>query len=207
MLKIPALLLLLVSLMSYAPANPGSYDSDLGSNEYFWVDHQPFLLSRGYQLRPRYDPTWVPTWKQVNPKETNPKKIIPFFYEDGCGLLVGAAASLCYVRDLTHAAQKGDILDATQIKDGVKVVLKRVPSAGNEVEIALYLSSAEMRSNPRNRTVPILDVITLPDDKYVLLVMPYLRIFNTPPFHCRMEFVEAIRQFLQVCLPGYSLRR
>jgi len=108
---------------------------------------------------------------------------------------------------MTHAAQKGDVLDATQIKDGVKVVLKRVPSAGNEVEIALYLSSAEMRSNPRNRMVLILDVITLLDDKYVLLVMPYLRIFNTPPFHCRMEFVEAIRQFLQVCLPVYSLRR
>jgi hypothetical protein len=189
-------------LMSYVPASPGSYDSNLGSNEYFWVDHQPFLLSRGYQLRPRYDPTWVPTWKQVKPKE-----IIPFFCEDGCGLLVGTAASLCYVRDLTHAVQKGDILDATQIRDGVKVVLKRVPSAGNEVKIALYLSSAEMRSNPRNRTVPILDLITLPDDNYVLLVMPYLRVFNTPPFHCRMEVIEAIRQFLQVCFSGYSLWR
>ena len=108
-------------------------------------------------------------------------------------------------RDLTPAVQKGDVLDAIQIKDGVKVVLKRVPSAGNEVEIALYLSSPEMCFDPRNRTVPILDVITLPDDKYVLLVMPYLRVFNTPPFHCRMEVVEAIRQFLQVYFSGYSL--
>ena len=56
-----------------------------------------------------------------------------------------------------------------------------------------------MRSDPRNRTVPILDVIALPDDmEHVLLVMPYLRIFYTPPFHCRAEVVEALRQLLQV---------
>jgi len=73
--------------------------------------------------------------------------------------------------------------------------------AGDELRIILYLSSVEMRSNSRNRTVPILDVIALPDDKYVLLVMPFLRVFDTPPFHCRWEVVEALRQFMQVvCL-------
>lgn len=30
--------------------------------ERFWVEHQPFLLSRGYRLRPRYDPDWIPSW-------------------------------------------------------------------------------------------------------------------------------------------------
>jgi len=55
-----------------------------------------------------------------------------------------------------------------------------------------------MRSDPRNRTVSIIDVVTLPDDKdHVLLVMPYLRVFDAPPFHCCSEVVEAFRQFLQ----------
>lgn len=81
-------------------------------------------------------------------------------------------------------------------------MLKRIPSEGDELQIALYLSSVEMRSNSRNRTVPILDIIALPDDKYVLLVMPFLRVFNTPPFHCRWEVVEALRQFLQVGCPN-----
>ena len=102
--------------------------------------------------------------------------------------------------------QKDNVLDATRIKDGVKIILKRVPADGDEVRIALYLSSVEMCSDPRNHTVPILDIITLPDYKYVLLVMPFLRVFNTPPFHCRGEFVEAIRQFLQVCMAEYCLR-
>jgi hypothetical protein len=105
-----------------------------------------------------------------------------------------------------NTTQKDHVLDATRVTDGVKVVLKRVHSDGDEVQIALHLSSVEMSSDPRNRTVPILDVITLPDDKYILLVMPYLRVFNTPPFHCRGEVVEALRQFLQACVLEYSLQ-
>ena len=92
------------------------------------------------------------------------------------------------------------MLDATRIHDGVKVVLKRVRAMGDEIRIALYLSSDKLRSDPRNRTVPILDVIPVHDDpEVVFLVTPYLHEFHSPPFHCRAEFIEAIRQFLQVC--------
>jgi hypothetical protein len=190
--------------MSCVPNSCHSYDSQIQPNEYFWVDHQPFLLSCGYRLRPRYDPAWVPSWKLAKPKI-----IRPFNCEDDSGLLVRTVYPFITLTNqyLTNAAQKDHVLDATRVTDGVKVVLKRVLSDGDEVQIALYLCSVEMSSDPRNRTVPILDVITLPDDKYVLLVMPYLRIFNTPPFHCRGEVVEALRQFLQVCVLEYSLQR
>jgi hypothetical protein len=70
---------------------------------------------------------------------------------------------------------------------------------GEEIRIALHLSSVQMRSDPRNRTVSVLDVIPVHDDpEVVFLVMPYLRGFHSPPFHCRGEFVEAFRQFLHV---------
>jgi serine/threonine protein kinase len=58
-----------------------------------------------------------------------------------------------------------------------------------------------MRSDPRNRTVPLIDVIALTDGD-VLLVMPYLRVFDTPWFHCRGEAIDALRQFLQVRYPS-----
>lgn len=32
--------------------------------ERFWVEHQPFLLSKGYKLRSRYNPDWIPSWRQ-----------------------------------------------------------------------------------------------------------------------------------------------
>jgi hypothetical protein len=32
------------------------------AKELFWVNLQPFLLSRGYRLRERYHPDWKPSW-------------------------------------------------------------------------------------------------------------------------------------------------
>lgn len=37
--------------------------SELTSTELFWRDNQPYLMSKGYLLRPRYMPDWVPSWK------------------------------------------------------------------------------------------------------------------------------------------------
>lgn len=56
-----------------------------------------------------------------------------------------------------------------------------------------------MRSDPRNHSVPLLDVIPLPgDDEHALIVMPLLYEFSKPPFARRAEVIEAVRQFLQV---------
>ena len=91
------------------------------------------------------------------------------------------------------------MLDAIRIRDGIKVVLRRVPAMGDKIGIALHLPSIHMRSALRNRTVHILDVVPIHnDDEHIFLVMPYLREFYSPPFHCRAEFVEALRQLLQV---------
>ena len=35
----------------------------LDEKEIFWRDHQKWLQERGYMLRPRYRPGWVPSWK------------------------------------------------------------------------------------------------------------------------------------------------
>jgi hypothetical protein len=34
----------------------------LKNPEKLWVSYCPFLVSRGYRLRPRYNPDWVPFW-------------------------------------------------------------------------------------------------------------------------------------------------
>ena len=36
--------------------------TQLYHSEQLWVGRQPFLLSRGYALRPRYQPGWTPSW-------------------------------------------------------------------------------------------------------------------------------------------------
>lgn len=42
------------SASAYTPLSPA---------ECFWRDHQIWLASRGYMLRPRYMPHWIPSWE------------------------------------------------------------------------------------------------------------------------------------------------
>ncbi|KAJ7220161.1 hypothetical protein GGX14DRAFT_585822 [Mycena pura] len=83
-------------------------------------------------------------------------------------------------------------LDALCIKDNQKVVLKRVDE--KELKILRYLDA--LRSDARNHTIPLLDVIPYPGTEWTFVVMPYCRRFNSPPFHCRGEFVDAIKQYI-----------
>ncbi|KAJ7112949.1 kinase-like domain-containing protein [Mycena epipterygia] len=140
-------------------------------NEEFWVDNQPFLLAQGYQLRPRYHPEWVPSWTL----KTN-------FYQEYEDAL---------------SVHQNRVLDATRLQDGKKVILKRIETDGDEISIFKYLSDPSMRSDPRNRMIPLLDIIAMPDSPWSFLVMPYCRRFNYPPFHCRNEFVDAMTQFMK----------
>lgn len=41
-------------------------NGDLKRSEPFWRDHQQWLETCGYMLRPRYRPGWVPSWKGTN---------------------------------------------------------------------------------------------------------------------------------------------
>ncbi|KAK7063709.1 kinase domain-containing protein [Favolaschia claudopus] len=143
---------------------PVEYESKtrfLRALDHFWVKNQPFLLSVGFKLRPRYDPDWVPTGEN----------------EDRMWGL------------------NRDVLDAIRIHEGKKVVLKRVDTDSDELKIIQYLSQID---DSRNHTIPLLGIIPLPpDNASSLLVMPYTRQFDHPPFHCRAEFVELMRQYLE----------
>ncbi|KAF7375711.1 Protein kinase domain-containing protein [Mycena sanguinolenta] len=137
--------------------------------EQFWVDSYEFLLSRGYQLRPRYHPDWVPSW--------GPKR---HPIGDQC--------------DDFLASYTTNALDALCIKDNQKVVLKRV----NEKELKIFRHLDALRSDARNHTIPLLDVVPFPGtDWTAFVVMPYCRRFNSPPFHCRDEFVDAMTQYIE----------
>ncbi|KAL1713756.1 hypothetical protein EV715DRAFT_267062 [Schizophyllum commune] len=42
--------------------------STIWDSERWWIDHQPWLESRGYMLRPRYRPGWEPSWHSEKDK-------------------------------------------------------------------------------------------------------------------------------------------
>ncbi|KAJ6463415.1 kinase-like domain-containing protein, partial [Mycena sanguinolenta] len=147
------------------------FNPTLFKRERFWVSMQPFLLAQGYQLRPRYHPDWIPSCA------TGTGLFQRFDREDR------AAVS---------------VLDAIRICDGKKVVLKRVEPNSQEIVFMKYLNRPSIREDPRNRTIPLLDILgPAPNTSWSFLVMPYCREFTYPPFHCRGEFVEAMTQFLE----------
>ncbi|KAF9475438.1 hypothetical protein BDN70DRAFT_883694 [Pholiota conissans] len=147
----------------------------ISSGERFWVDLQPFLLSRGYRLRPRYDPNWKPSW----------------IADDGKSICDAVVCEDSIVIE-------GSLLDGIRIEDNQKVVFKKVATKRHELPIAVHLSSPALRNDPRNHAVPILDVIPIPaDDDWALLVMPMLLEFQKLPFRRLGEFCEAALQYLQ----------
>jgi hypothetical protein len=91
-------------------------------------------------------------------------------------------------------------------KDGMQVMPKRVDVKGGqqELKIAQIFSSPELRGDPRNHSVPWLDILELPDTlDQKLIVMPLLRPFHDPCFRTYGEFVAF---FIQICEVSHVIR-
>lgn len=73
-------------------------ESNLLPHETFWRDHQVWLQKRGYMLRPRYHPDWVPSSLSRSKKGI----IGP---EDACVAVVSSALSQRLVSLLTDSVE------------------------------------------------------------------------------------------------------
>ncbi|RDB27940.1 hypothetical protein Hypma_002167 [Hypsizygus marmoreus] len=162
------------ALLKYPNLNVNTFMGKREGHESFWVSLQPFLLSRGYRLRPRYHPNWIPSWKG----EKHFKGL--HNYEDAMSLITS------------------NLIDAVRVGNGQRVVIKCVKTLTEEIAIVRYLTSGHLPADPRNRTVPILDIIALPNDEtQALIVMPQLLEFFKLPFRRVGEVAEAFKQYIQ----------
>ncbi|KAL1937549.1 hypothetical protein VTO73DRAFT_13044 [Trametes versicolor] len=146
----------------------------LGGHETYWRDLFPFLESHGYTLRPRYHPDWKPIWPP-------PPDITIAHTEDWIGLPL----------------YRSRMIDATRISDGKLVMLKAITATSTELNICRYFSSEPLRDNPRNRCIPLLEELLHPSDPDVcIMVMPYLRNIDQPPFDTVEDILECGEQLL-----------
>ena len=68
-----------------------------------------------------------------------------------------------------------------------------------ESRIAQMLTTAEMRKDPRNRCVPVIEVFDDPDnDSVSYMVMPLLRNADDPQFQYVKEIIDFENQILEV---------
>ncbi|KIK80108.1 hypothetical protein PAXRUDRAFT_833708 [Paxillus rubicundulus Ve08.2h10] len=152
---------------------PRRQPHELGEGERWWRDHYQWLYEAGYQLRPRYHPEWVASWKTRNLDWTD--------CEDSM-------------------VQLTNPMDATRLSDGRCVAIKRLKISTHPIEVAIaqYFCNEELRTDPTNHTVPTFDVLHPPDEAdCALLVMPLLLPYDEPPFETIGEVVEFFRQVFE----------
>ncbi|KAG2367123.1 hypothetical protein BDR07DRAFT_1351562 [Suillus spraguei] len=152
------------------PVKPGA----LSVHEIWWRRQYEWLKVRGYLLRPRYAPDWVPSWEG--------SKRHAWDCEDG------------------RVLHFGQVMDATRVLDGLYISLKMVKKSvhPHEVEIGQYFMSKKLSSDPKNCCVPFLDVLSVPDESDIqIIVMPLLLPFTKIPFDTFGEVVECLRQLFE----------
>lgn len=94
------------------------------------------------------------------------------------------------------------LLDAARVVDGEPVILKRILKSEHpyEVEITGFLSSDLLAADPRNHCVRLYDVLEVPkEDDMVILVLPLLRRYDSPPFETVEEAIDFFSQVFEVC--------
>lgn len=171
----------------------------LYSREIYWRDRYFWFKEQGYLLRPRYHPDWVASWKG-----TDKSWII---CEDG------HVGSVSVVKTRTRRETKlpcskmiAVINSATRISDGSQVMLKKlVNSSGNEATIGRLFSSEPHRSHASNHSIPLLDVLSIPEEHTAFLVLPFLSDWDNPPFETIGETVAFFKQIFQVSLIPWTL--
>lgn len=92
-------------------------------------------------------------------------------------------------------------MDATRISDGSLLMMKKIHLSKHpdEAEIGHYLSSEPHVSHADNYCVPVYDVLHVPDnDRIAIVVMPFLSDWKQPPFETIGEAVEFFRQMFTV---------
>ncbi|KAF8698608.1 hypothetical protein RHS03_07505, partial [Rhizoctonia solani] len=161
-----------------------SSDEKRSGVEEMWVSFQPYLLSKGYRLRPRYRPDWTPSWK-VDPQ---------------------LRASDC---EDSIDSMPVRILDAVKTEDDSQVIIKmlvpRQEEGQNELAVLSHFSSQEMRIHPDNHVVPCIETFPLPGDHSgCFVVMPLLGRYSEPPFKTLAEIHDFLQQIFKKREPDYS---
>jgi hypothetical protein len=159
----------------------------LSSHEVKWRDRQPRLESKGYMLRPRLRPGWTPSWlSSGKPRRLcEDYPLLPVSRKYGLGDIL---TSFCQLRPL--------LVDATRISDGKLVYIKEVETDDLESRLALTLAAF---NDPTSHSVPILDTfLDNADESISYIVMPFLRLSDSPPFETVGEVVDFADQILEV---------
>ena len=93
-----------------------------------------------------------------------------------------------------------NVIDAVRNRDGLLVCIKRVRNDSKEISILAPFSSGQAKEDPRNHTVPVLEILEDPDPGVPIsyIIMPFLRPCDSPPFELVDDVIDIVGQLLEV---------
>lgn len=171
--------------------------NQLFEHEICWRERYVWLKENGYLLRPRYNPEWVPSWK-------NTKK---WWLTCEDGQILNVRKILITPRETTTKTHRSYfqvqhiLMDATRISDGTHVMLK-VLDASNESEMEFYkfFSEEPQKSDLRNHSIPYHGFLKIPETEEVMVALPILFHWDEPDFETIGEVIDFFRQIFEVCI-------
>ncbi|KAJ7108588.1 hypothetical protein C8R44DRAFT_884648 [Mycena epipterygia] len=140
----------------------------LGDQELEWARYQPLLEQRGYMLRRRYRPGWVPDVLTTGKTAWDCEDAIPAW---------------------------GEVLDATRISDGAPVVLKIVPTFSPDTRISWFLTN---EPGAEKHALPCLELIPMYAEFAFMVMPRMRDCSDPPYFETVREFMEFLEQVLEL---------
>lgn len=84
------------------------------------------------------------------------------------------------------------------MSDGKKIIVKAVDSRSHELDITRYLTSSSHRHDPLNHTIPVIEIIPVPEDRVSFVI---LEEWPASFAHCTpstsRSFIHAMRQCVE----------
>ncbi|KAF8590618.1 hypothetical protein K439DRAFT_104716 [Ramaria rubella] len=94
-----------------------------------------------------------------------------------------------------------NLFRGTRHRDGKKLIVKAVGTLSDELDVIQYLSSPTLRCDPANHTIPVLDIIEIPQDGIAFIVQEEWASSFAHSAPCSPRgFLQAMRQ----CIQGLS---
>ncbi|KAF5358348.1 hypothetical protein D9756_001548 [Leucocoprinus leucothites] len=101
-----------------------------------------------------------------------------------------------------------NLFRGTRVSDGKKIVLKAVHIASREYDIIRALSRGPLREDPRNHTIPVVDLVEFAIDRIAFIVMEEWssQLITDDGPCCLSLFFAAIRQCIEHAVFMHSLK-
>ncbi|KXN89233.1 hypothetical protein AN958_05987 [Leucoagaricus sp. SymC.cos] len=181
---------------SHSPSESSFDEEEVNQRVFpFWPKYRTLILSRGHRLDTVRD---VQEYYRECRRLGQAPRPIPAGIDREMG-----DEALCPDEGLP-----GNLFRGTRVNDRIKIIVKAVHIHSREYDIIRALSRGALREDPRNHTIPVVDLIEHPLDNIAFIVMEEWssQLITDDGPCCLSLFLAALRQCIEHAVFMHSLK-